>query len=77
MLELFPKFSSEMRKLARDRGLSKEMLASLPKPGVHQEESEKDQLHEAIVTMNRLDRQLVAIADTLRTYIVGLKIPKL
>ena len=67
MLELFPKFSSEMRKLATDRGLSKEMIATIPKPGVHQEESEKDQLHEAIVTMNRLDRQLVAIADTLRT----------
>ena len=56
-----------MRKLAMDRGLSEQMIATIPKPGEKEEESEKDQLHEAIVTMNRLDRQLVAIADTLRT----------
>ena len=75
MLELFPNFSNHMRKLAVERGLSEQMLASLPKPqqdvsaqnaGAKRIEQE-EQLAEAIYTMNRLDRQLVAIADTLRT----------
>ena len=34
---------------------------------VVKEKTQQEQLEEAIYQMNRLDRQLVAIADTLRT----------
>ena len=78
MMELFPNFAKDMRKLAVDRGLSEEMLANLPKipsdvtktnleTNVVKEKTQQEQLEEAIYQMNRLDRQLVAIADTLRT----------
>merc|ERR1712196_327668 len=39
MLELFPKFANEMRKLAMDRGLSEQMIATIPKPGERNDES--------------------------------------
>jgi CRP-like cAMP-binding protein len=75
MLELFPKFSKHMRQLAVERGLSEQMLVSLPKLQKDVSETnldakaadQEEQMTEAIYTMNRLDRQLVAIADTLRT----------
>ncbi len=66
-----------MRKLAIERGLSEQMLAALPKlqkdvSDTNLDEGAKafdqqEQMADAISTMNRLDRQLVAIADTLRT----------
>ena len=78
MMELFPNFAKDMRKLAVDRGLSEEMIANLPKissdvkktnleTNVVKEKNQQEQLEEAIYQLNRLDRQLVAIADTLRT----------
>ena len=78
MLELFPGFARDMRKLAVERGLTAKMLKDLPAEPVElsqdgntqniaKEDMELDEKKRQKDTMRRLDRQLVAVADMLRS----------
>jgi len=75
MLELFPNFARDMRKLAVERGLTEKMLQDLPAEPIEIspngntriEETDLDVKKRQKDTMRRLDRQLVAVADMLRT----------
>ena len=74
MLELFPNFARDMRKLAVERGLTEKMLQDLPAEPIEIspngntriEETDLDVKKRQKDTMRRLDRQLVAVADMLR-----------
>ena len=80
MLELFPGFSRDMRKLAIERGLTAKMLNALPAhpedvseesldklDSMSLEELEKKNIKVQQDMMKRLDRQLVSVTDMLRS----------